>query len=351
MRRILLLLLVLSALLPAGCDVHQFPEERRLGGVVLHLHYEPDFWVWDHLYDPMQGKVHEQYPDAGVDEAHPGTTSRYDATSDHGSLRILIRAFRPGNLDHCLGEYLFLRDAAQGYDCDVELDLAPGEYVLAVWSDLTGPSGDAFYYDPADFRRVQLRYAERYDANTDFRDGYRGRLGVTVEARFDTEAPQRYAVTMRRPMAKFEFITTDLSEFLEKETNRRNLQTRARIEDYRVEVIYTGYLPSSYSVIEDRLENAATGVRFVSEVQITGESEASLGFDYVLINDTQEGAVLTEIAVYDRNGEQVARSHSIEVPLRRDHHTVLRGAFLTLNAQGGVGVDPGYDGDHNVIIP
>lgn len=351
LRKHALMLAVLVATLLYGCDVHQWPEPKQQNmsivnaGLKLRLHYEPDFWVWEHRYDPVQGIVIEEHPDQGVDEEHPGTTSRYDGTLKQGFMRIIIRAFRPNNLDRCIREYVFTRDISEGYDCDLDLDLDEGDYVLAVWSDMLEQPADAPYYDPTDFRSVRLIYAQNYRANTDYRDGYRGRISLTAT----TNDYKRYEVLMRRPMAKLEFITTDLSEFLEKEKIRRGLSSRAPIEDYVIEIAYTGYLPCAYSVIEDRLENSTTGVKFGAQVEITGESEASLGFDYVLINDTKAGGVQAIVSVFDMTGEQVARSRQINVPLRRDHHTILRGAFLTTNASGGVGIDPGYDGDHNIV--
>lgn len=346
MRRCLCIMLIAVAALLCGCAVHQWPEPES-GTMVLHLHYEPDFWVWEHRYDPVQGAVEEMDPEHGVDEEHPGTSSRYSGEHTHGVMRTVIRVFRHDDLDRSIREFTFSRDVSEGYDCDIELDIEADDYVFAVWSDLNEQTSDAPYYEPSDFRRVQLVH-NNYFANTDYRDGYRGRLVIAKPQNGGIAGVERYDITMRRPMAKYEFITTDLSEFLENETTRRHLQSRARIEDYVVEIRYPAYLPSSYSVIEDRLENSTTGVKFRSQVTITGESEASLGFDYVLINDTDKGGVQAEISVYDMNGERVAHSNMITVPLRRDHHTILRGAFLSMDARGGVGVDPGYDGDHNV---
>ena len=40
----------------------------------------------------------------------------------------------------------------------------------------------------------------------------------------------------------------------------------------------------------------------------------------------------------------------IRVPLRRSVHTVVRGSFLLSDASGGMGIDPGYDGDHNMTF-
>ena len=351
MRGYMLMVWAAALVLLCGCEVHQFPVPKR-GTMILHLHYEPDFWVWDHLYEPLEGIVVESHPDEGVDETHPGTSDRYNGACDSGTARIVVRAYDPDNLYRVLKEFYFTHDISTGYDCYLELDLNPGDYVLAVWSDLYEGSTGSPFYNPDNFRKVALLYSDNYRANTDYRDGYRGRKSIKLKAPDSPEAElEQFDVTMRRPMGKFEFITTDLSEFLERETTRRKISTRARLEDYTVIIQYTGYLPCSYSVIEDRLENATSGVQFVSQVNITGESEASLGFDYVMINNIAKGSVLAMISVYDAAGELVAQSRQISVPLRRDHHTVMRGAFLSGIAHGGVGIDPGYEGDHNVTYP
>ena len=352
-RMLHIVMAVAGALLLTGCPVHQWPEPpHRDNTMVLHLHYEPDMWVWPHTYDPKMGQVEEVMPDGGVDDDHPGTSERYANVVDHGTMRIVVRVSRADNADRFIGEFNFTRDVAggAGYDCDLELAMDAGDYVFTVWSDLSEDSSDVPFYDPSDFRRI-LMQRDGYRANSDHRDAFRGRRTIHVVQNPYAEEPERYEVTMRRPAAKYEFVTTDLSEFLEREGIRRNLPSRADISDYVVEVAYAAYLPSSYSAVDDRLENAVTGVRYESQVRITGENEATIGFDYVLINETLKGessGVLAEVSVYDMEGERVAHSQQFTVPLRRNHHTVLRGAFFSVMAQGGVGVDPSYDGDYNV---
>ena len=83
---------------------------------------------------------------------------------------------------------------------------------------------------------------------------------------------------------------------------------------------------------------------------VTGQSEASLGFEYVMLNDNKDAAVQTRVDVYDLDGNQVAGSSTLTIPMRRDHHTLLRGAFLSMDGGGGVGIDPGFNGDHNVTV-
>lgn len=344
---------ILAVALLFGCEVHQFPEPKSFG-MILHLHYEPDFYVWEHYYDPALGSISPIAPPTGegVDEAHPGTSSVYDNQATHGIMRIVVRVYPKGNLDTYLREFIFYRDIIEGkgYDCDVNLDIGAGNYDIAVWSDIKEDANNSYFYNSDNFRRVFI-VNEHYLGNTDFRDGYRGRVEVELAHTQRVQEPEHREVTMRRPMGKYEFITTDLSEFLDRETTRRALSTRASAEDYRVVIAYPAFYPSSYSVISNRLENAATGFSYETRMTVTGENDASLGFDYVLINDIPDAGVLAEIGVYDMEGNQVAHSRQITVPLRRDHHTILRGAFLSTNASGGVGIDPGFDGDHNVVVP
>lgn len=345
---------LLLPLLLAGCAVHQWPEQVLPEHVKIRLHFEPDMWLWEHLYDPKLGDVKERYPDSGVDEGHPGTSDRYSNEQKSGLMKISLRFYEKGNMANCVAEYSVDRNAAEGYDCDVEVDLFEGNYEVVVWSHLLERNGSQPFYEPADFRAIYL-IEENYRGSTDYRDGFRGRDSFSVFAGMndvdEEEVPVCVCeVEMRRPMGKFEFVTTDLSEFLERETERRALSTRAGLDDYRVVITYPYYYPNAYSAFSDDI-SSGSGYGFETRMTMTGESEASMGFDYVFIRNISDGAVQAQVAVYDRAGVRVANSLIIKVPIRRDYHTVLRGSFLSMGAQGGVGVIPDYDGDHNVTIP
>lgn len=339
----------------SGCCIHQWPEmemiepDDDLVPVRLCLYYEPDFWQWEHLYDPKTGEIVEAYPDEAVDEQHPGTTYRYSGQCDHGTMRYLLRFYKPGSADTYTKEVTFTRNVSGGYDCDTLLYLTPGGYDVTVWSDLTETSDSDPFYDASDFLSINLQL-DPYHACTDYRDAYRGIQQLVVTPDEKTGYIQETVINMRRPMAKYEFVTTDLSEFLDSETNRRHLPTRASAEDYTVKMVYAAYLPSAYSAIDDRLVNSSTGVSYISSLTVTGESEASMGFDLVMINDIPNAAVSAQVLVYDMEGEQVAQSRVIPVPLRRNHHTLLRGAFLTVGGSEGVHIDPTYDGDYNLFF-
>ena len=360
MRHILLhvasLLLVAMAL--AGCDVHQWPElhpdnpdiptppqpDGPKVVIPIRLEYEPDFYLWEHRYDPVLGKVEEVNPSLDIFPDYPGTSSRYANIVPAGLVQVHVKAFLASNSSRCVAEQSFVTEINGTYDTDFELELQGyGIYDIVVWSHLLEHSEALPFYDPASFSRVHI-ISENYNGNTDYRDGYRGKIRVDAAA----AAEEQNVVRMKRPMGKFELITTDLSEFLDRETETRKLSTRARPEDYRVVISFPMYSPSSYSAMDDRLENASTGVAFETQMTVTGISEASLGFEYVMLNNILDGAVQTQVNVYRLDGTHVAGSSMFTIPMRRDHHTLLRGAFLSTEGSGGVGIDPGFNGDHNI---
>lgn len=358
--------LMLLALMATSCDVHQFPEPPKAEdpdfpvvpdpgpgpepddpdkylNLNIRLNYHTPIYLWEHIYDPKTGEVKEQYPDGGVDQKHPGTTDLYPGRLSDGVKNVAIQLFQGSSFSSYLRLEEITHSLEQDYELDIPVKIMPGQYDIVAWSDLNESEKDNRFYDTSNFGNIKINY-DVYKANTDFRDTFRGKRQFNLQ-----EDNSTVEVDMLRPMAKYEFVTTDLSEFLDRETERRNLPTRATMDDYQVKIFYSTYHPSSYNALEDWLSDSTTGVNFVTNVTITGESEASLGFDYVFINDIKDAGVQATIVVYDLQGNSVAQSQKITVPLRRDHHTVLRGAFLTINGNGGVGIDPGYNGDHNVI--
>ena len=167
---------------------------------------------------------------------------------------------------------------------------------------------------------------------------------------------------MQRPLAKFEVITNDLAEFIEKEVSRataksngtksvpENPASRVNHEDYRIVFHYVGFMPDTYSMFTDKPVDSSTGVTFSSALKVLNNREASLGFDYVFVNG-KESAVTIRIGILDKEGTQLSLTQPIEVPLKRNHHTILRGKFLMSETSGGVIINPDFDGDYNLVFP
>lgn len=353
MRRLYLYLIIYMPLvLLTACDVHEWPDTPENVTFRLKLRYEKEMTVWEHLYD-------------GTEVTEQGLGDTYDNGREHGKIRYIIRAYPLTDKQRSAREYtrefVFTKDIAEGYDHEATLDLAAGNYRIMVWSDLVENDGDTPYHDAGDFAEITLQ--GDHSGNNDYRDAFRGTGDISLTADVAEYVPGTLEITMQRPLAKFEVITNDLTEFIQKEGLRITAKnsgaesasesdpaTRVNVEDYKVAFHYVGFMPCAYSMFTDKPVDSSTGVMFQSALKGLNDREASMGFDYVFVNGT-ESAVTVQIGLYDKEGTRLSLTEPITVPLRRNHHTILRGKFLMSKASGGVTINPDFDGDHNLIFP
>lgn len=352
MRKVLHTIVCLLLLSVSACDVHQWPEAPEYVKCVLRLSYETDLTEWLHAYE--DDKVIEQ-----------GFGETYDNSRSSGMIRYIIRTYpvssRQRMVSDYVQEFVFTKDIAEGYDHEVTLDLLPGDYNVMVWSDLVQKNGDEHFHDAANFAEISLQGDHR--ANTDHRDAFRGTAGISLVSDIVDRPPYSLEIVMQRPLAKFEFITNDVEEFIDKEITRIASKTQTdkssaedmltkvvNLEDYKVVFYYVGFMADTYSMHTDKPVDSSTGVLFESTLKKVTESSATMGFDYVFVNG-KESAVTVKIGIYDNEGTQLSLTDPINVPLKRNHHTILTGMFLMSDAKGGVTINPDFEGDHNLIFP
>lgn len=347
MRKILYLIISMPILLLSACDVHEWPETPEFVKLHLRLNYETDMTEWEHLYD-------------GASVIEQGLGETYDNHQDYGKIRYIVRTYpvseKQRTTSNYTQEFVFTKDIAEGYNHEVTLNVLPGNYNFMVWSDLIETSGDSYFYDADNFAEIKLQ--GEHQGNADHRDAFRGTNSVSLVADIEEHQPDTLNVAMQRPLAKFEFITTDLQKFIDKEmeilkkeaeTRGHDNPTRVDINDYKVIVLYSGFMPDTYNMNTDKPIDSSMGVFFESELNALNENEASLGFDYVFVNGKEAG-VSVQIGLYDSENRQVAFSEPINVPLRRNRHTVVKGSFLMQQASGGITIDSDFDGNHNIVI-
>lgn len=335
----------LTAAAIVSCDVHEFPEEYASAvidsvdtraAVVLQLDYSTEL--------PLYQEV--EY-----------TKTR--SSSDGYCLRYLINIYEPesdGSYGRDYSQQVVITcDDVNCLDTCLTLRLEPGEYKFIVWTDYIdyGTEVDK-YYDTSDFAEIAL--TDEYEGSTDYRDAFKGTQTGTVYDGCDT-----IDVDMERPLAKFEFISTDLDRFLEKiveimakkeETRGVDTESLAKavdLTDYTVAIAYTSYMPYSFNIFTDRPADSVTGMYFYGGIDATSDTEARLGFDYVFVNGMST-SVQVALYVYDEDGDLIASTDVITVPLLRSHLTTVYGEFLTSEASGGIGINPDYDGEYNIEI-
>ncbi len=323
-----------------SCAVHEYPEVPETTLYRLQLHYETDLPVWNLDYDL-------QY----------GVTSKGEAVTksvrEEGQMRYIIRTYpqtkKSRSADGYIQEFVFRKNISKGYDAVFDLDIIPGEYRLMVWSDMSEGPDSAPYYNHRDFSQIVID--GEHKGNTDYRDAFRGYLDISVDPTTIEKDTDTLTVEMIRPLAKFEFISDDLDDFVATELNKAmEADTKTiNVDDYKVRIIYPGYMPNTFNMFSDKPVNSALGVSFNSRITQLNETDASMGFDYVFINGKQS-AVTVQMAIDNKEGKQISLTQPVNVPLKRGYHTILKGSFLMQKSSGGVAIDPDFDGNFNVPL-
>lgn len=248
---------------------------------------------------------------------------------------------------------------------EIDLPLPAGTYRYIVWTDYGRGDAD-LYYETADFSEIVLKGERRdgllfHEGNTPRRDAFRGEGRFTVDAAGQFTVPgeaqaepmAEAVIEMRRPLARFVFVATDLDDFLSRVPSRQKSGGRSTdLAAYRIVMRYTGYMPSALNAFTDRPADSVTGAAVEGRISVIDAEPgtAELGWDYVFTGP-RESAVQVALDVYDRStGERVASTPAVTVPVQRNRLTIVRGRFLTSAAGSSVGIDPGFNGDFNIEI-
>lgn len=350
LRSALLVLCTLAAL--ASCDVHEFPPLPSTATAVLHVRFETDLPQFDYYV-------------ARATDTQEGVHIANTPMRTEGTMRYIVRCYPKGTEDKGdvgvnYKEYIYTRNLAEGYDADFKIDVPPDDYTVKVWADMSSDASVApHYYNASNFYDVYL--TTPHQGNTDYRDAFAGSASISLQVSEDETQPVEATVEMERPLAKFEFVSNDLQLFIRQQLQSLSQKAAAQSEltteqsdtrtlslsMYRIKFFYNGYMPSSYNLFTDKPVDAVTGMSFQGSIAQLSDDEASLGFDYVFVNH-RAAEVTVQLAIYDSSGALISTCTPVNVPLLRSRHTIVRGAFLTQKATGGINVNPAYDDEYNI---
>lgn len=153
-------------------------------------------------------------------------------------------------------------------------------------------------------------------------------------------------VELYRPVARYELVAKDVATFLNK------LSTGGlKGESFTARVKYSDYLPTGYNLWDDVSKNSLMYMEYKVpfERPADGTKELILGFDYVLTDAGETVSIPVELEILNEKNEVLART-AFRIPCERGKNTTVRGNFLTSDANGGIGIDPDYDGDLEVDL-
>lgn len=339
-----LLSCVLVAFLVSSCAVHEWPQSEP-ADVVLNLDFNTEMPLFMVL--------------------NAGETRTSRDGKDY-ELRYIIEAYSLASDGTCSdtpsGRYTFTKTDLGDLSTSVRLSIDEGDYRFYVWTDfvIKGSASD-YFYSTSNFRDIRLQ--GRHEGNNDFRDAFVGNADLSVRRKGSSEVPSTVTVPMERPLAKFEFVSTDLQEFITKtmeKMSRNDVRksdagdggTKSPVIDldkFKVVFYYSGYMPCAFNMMDNKPCDSVTGVSFSSTINAVDEHEARLGFDYVFVNG-KESSVMVTVALYDEDGTLLSMSSQIEVPIKRSMLTVVKGSFLMQSTGGGVAINPDFEGEFNIVM-
>ncbi len=323
-----ILLFTLFCAMVSSCDIHQFPDPSpKEIQFVLHLDYSTEL--------PLHKIVEytEDTKSAGAGHDIRYIINVYDAQDTAGKT--------------VLHSFTLTKDDVSKLDHSTVLSIPEGSYRFVVWTDyVVQGSEEDHHYQTDRFEYITLPEGD-HRGSTDVRDAFTGSVTSDV-----SEKVQEARVSMSRPLAKFNFISTDLQEFIARslEESKNKSSSPVELDDLIAVFIYNGYMPSAYNLHTEKPTDARPNVYFRSKIVQLNEHEAEMGFDYLFINGDETTASIA-LEVYDSEENLLSRFKPVDVPLVRSKLTTIKANFLTSEADGGVAVNPDYDGNHTIVVP
>lgn len=294
----------------------------------------------------------------------PYTSSRSEtANAGEHDTRWIIEVFRDEiNGTPTARRVLCCNPAVDGkHTISTSLPLHAAKYYIVTWMDYVqdGTLKDK-YYTVNSLASISIPETKAYTGNNDYKDTYVARQELDLTGyRKQWNATVKQTVTLQRPMAKIEFITTDLDKFLDKlseqlsktgTTADNKLSRTPALSTIRVEMEYTCYFPCGFNAYTNKPNDARLGVAFSSNIIRLSEKEGHLASDYIFVNGT-ESAVTVKLTIRDSEGVVLNEIGGINVPIARGKLTTIRDEFLTRSYSPGIGIDPDFDGEIDIVIP
>lgn len=245
----------------------------------------------------------------------------------------------------------------------VRYELEAAEYKVLIWCDYVRESAEFedWYYKTDDLRKILYNDIEVKDnndkdvftnmVNLNFRDySYDRRKYIELDP---------VHVVLERPKGRYKCITTDIEDYIIKDD----------VRDITCVASYVQYVAAGYNV-EDQKPNYFEPTRtYLSTVSIDDVENGQLEmcYDYVFVNGKQtnvkinfqfykgivkmvNGQLFKEGNSPVTDDDRISNWSGIVVPLKRNMETVIEGRFLTASfGSGGLGIDPGFEGE--IVIP
>lgn len=246
--------------------------------------------------------------------------------------------------------FTFTKDEVRDPNNNVSIELVPGKYKIYVWTDyILHESTEDLFYDITNLRNVvMIGGIQEYKANNDYKNAFTGTKEIEIEHRPSSMGEYTYDISLKSPLARFELIATDVKAFITKQTEAMMNGTKSPVNidlnDYLIRIHYLHNIPNTFNIITNKATDIFEGrVSFESKMVRLDDETVLLAHDYIFINESQS-TINIAIEVFNNKGEIVSYVKEVEIELTRSENEGTHDNFLTSEAKGGIGVDPGFSG-------
>ncbi len=320
--------LLFITLLAGGCSLHEEPEmtsEGELGvdptAVTLNLNLTMNL---------------------SLAERAPVTVTR--ASENKYLRRFIIEAYQDRQV---VARQTVYEEDFNRSSLPVSMKLHARNYRILVWADYVNAETpeQGLVFDAKNLAFILP--AGKYIGNSRYKDVFAASARVDLTSyRNHWEAEAGLDIELYRPVARYELVAKDVETFLYKLSSGG-----LKGETFTARVKYSDYLSTGYNLWDDVPKNSLMYMEYkvAFERPAEGTKELKLGFDYVLVSAGETASVPVELEILNEKNELLART-TFSVPCERGKNTVVRGNFLTSDINGGIGIDPDYEGDLEVDL-
>ena len=352
-------------LLLTGCcaTIHIYPDPGESSGIVTlmlqpSVDRDPPLYHKEIVYDSLWNRtvtVLDETPAAAYTPAD-GYALRIIMDVYEGTVEEASQSTNPQG-DFVERYTLFVDADASAPQGVVETDLPDGEYYVLAWADYVPENAPLNWHYYADTLRSVWTDLETYPSDMHLRSSAAGQQEFLIDYTLSEEGyPSLQSnpdsllksgvipVYLERPSGRYRIISTDSQDFIDK---------GGALENMTVEVTYKQFVSYGYNVASQSPNSFISSYSFSRlSMDDAPEDEFQLVGDYIFTSYSGETIVLADFCFYDIDGVEINRVEDVEVPLRRNHETVIRGAFLTNELEGGgsVSIDENFEDEYVITI-
>lgn len=229
----------------------------------------------------------------------------------------------------------------------INMRLHARDYQILVWSDYVNIS-DA---DTVTFYNAQsltpVMPMNSFRANTEYKDAFSACAPLDLRPFVNEwQAKVNLDVELSRPVGRYELITTDVAAF-----QHKLAEGIVNGSSFSARIRYAGYIATGYNVAEQMPKNMLSFLGYTTSLGkliTTADNEYAIGFDFVICPEAGE-EIPVQLEILNEKSEVVSNT-AVNIPLKAGYNTTVKGCFLTATTDGGVNIDPGFNGSVDIDL-